>query len=103
MYYKLQPCRGGEGTETYGGLAFLPEGVAKLLDVVYDMKAEKRPWKTFSSTVMHVVCTSVFSATNICILQQCKMDYDFHVHVHVVTCMFCLPNLLKLGYNEQCY
>lgn len=41
MYYRLQPFRGGEGTETYGGLAFLPEGVAKLLDVVYDMKAEK--------------------------------------------------------------
>ena len=101
MCYKLQPCGGGEETETYGGVAFLSEGVAKLLDVVYDMRAEKRPCKTFTSVVMHVICTGVFSATSICILQQCTMDYDFHVHV--VTSMFCLPNLLKLGYNEQRY
>jgi len=27
--YNLQPCGGGNGKGTYGGLAFLPEGVAK--------------------------------------------------------------------------
>ena len=34
--YNLQPCVGGDWKGTYGGLAFLPEGVAKLLDVIYD-------------------------------------------------------------------